>query len=85
MEVIALAGSQIKFAAIDRIGKHLDTYLNRRGYLGNDATIDWAIGLLNEGNVVADLDSELKGTAVMPTSKLSAFHLVVRYKVWIRA
>ncbi|KPA71279.1 Fe-S cluster assembly protein SufD, partial [Streptococcus suis] len=61
VEVIALAGSQIKFAAIDRLGKHLDTYLNRRGYLGNDASIDWAIGLLNEGNVVADLDSELKG------------------------
>ncbi|HEL1670123.1 TPA: Fe-S cluster assembly protein SufD [Streptococcus suis 2651] len=61
VEVIALAGSQIKFATIDRLGKHLDTYLNRRGYLRNDATIDWAIGLLNEGNVVADLDSELKG------------------------
>ncbi|NQJ70798.1 Fe-S cluster assembly protein SufD [Streptococcus suis] len=61
VEVIALAGSQIKFAAIDRLGKHLDTYLNRRGYLGNDASIDWAIGLLNEGNVIADLDSELKG------------------------
>ena len=61
VEVIALAGSQIKFAAIDRLGKQVDTYLNRRGYLGNDASIDWAIGLLNEGNVVADLDSELKG------------------------
>lgn len=61
VEVIAQAGSQIKFSAIDRLGQHLDTYLTRRATIGNDASVDWAIGLLNEGNVIADLDSELKG------------------------
>ncbi|NQG19009.1 Fe-S cluster assembly protein SufD [Streptococcus suis] len=61
VEVIAQAGSQIKFSAIDRLGQHLDTYLTRRATIGNDASVDWAIGLLNKGNVVADLDADLKG------------------------
>ncbi|HFH9922276.1 TPA: Fe-S cluster assembly protein SufD [Streptococcus suis] len=61
VEVIAQAGSQIKFSAIDRLGQHLDTYLTRRATIGKDASVDWAIGLLNKGNVVADLDADLKG------------------------
>ena len=61
VEVIAQAGSQIKFSAIDRLGQHLDTYLTRRATICNDASVDWAIGLLNKGNVVADLDADLKG------------------------
>ncbi|HFI0065152.1 TPA: Fe-S cluster assembly protein SufD [Streptococcus suis] len=61
VEVIAQAGSQIKFSAIDRLGQNLDTYLTRRATIGNDASVDWAIGLLNKGNVVVDLDADLKG------------------------
>ncbi|KXT76002.1 Fe-S cluster assembly protein SufD [Streptococcus sp. DD12] len=61
VEVIAQAGSQIKFSAIDRLGKHLTTYMSRRGRLGKDARIDWALGVMNEGNVIADFDSDLMG------------------------
>ncbi|MDG3132799.1 Fe-S cluster assembly protein SufD [Streptococcus suis] len=61
VEIVAKAGSQIKFAAIDRLGNHVDTYMARRGLLGNDASIDWALGVMNRGNVVADFDSDLKG------------------------
>lgn len=72
VEIIAQAGSQIKFAAIDRLGKHLDTYIARRGLLGNDASIDWAIGLMNQGNVVADFDSDLKGNGSHANLKVVA-------------
>lgn len=72
VEVIAQAGSQIKFAAIDRLGKHLDTYLARRGLLGRDASIDWALGLMNQGNVVADFDSDLKGNGSHANLKVVA-------------
>lgn len=61
VEVIALAGSQIKFSAIDRLGTSVTTYISRRGRLGNDATIDWALGVMNEGNVIVDFDSDLIG------------------------
>ena len=61
VEVLAQAGSQVKFAAIDRLGENVTAYISRRGKLGNDASIDWAIGVMNEGNVVADFDSDLIG------------------------
>lgn len=61
VEVIAGAGSQIKFAAIDRLGANVTAYMSRRGLVGHDASIDWALGVMNEGNVVADFDSDLKG------------------------
>lgn len=61
VEVIAGAGSQIKFAAIDRLGQHVTTYISRSGHLANNASIDWAIGVMNEGNVIADFDSDLYG------------------------
>lgn len=61
VEVIAQAGAQIKFSAIDRLGQNVTAYISRRGKLDNDAMIDWAIGVMNEGNVVADFDSDLFG------------------------
>ncbi|KXT83744.1 Fe-S cluster assembly protein SufD [Streptococcus panodentis] len=61
VEVIAQAGAQIKFSAIDRLGENVTAYISRRGKLDHDAMIDWAIGVMNEGNVVADFDSDLYG------------------------
>ena len=61
VELIARSGAQVKFAAIDRLGENVTAYISRRGKLGQDASIDWAIGVMNEGNVVADFDSDLVG------------------------
>ena len=61
VEVIAGSGAQVKFAAIDRLGENVTAYISRRGKLGKDASVDWAIGVMNEGNVVADFDSDLIG------------------------
>ena len=62
VEVIAKKGAQVKFAAIDRLGKTVTTFISRRGHIEDDASIDWALGVMNEGNVVADFDSDLKGS-----------------------
>ena len=48
VEVIARSGAQVKFAAIDRLGENVTAYISRRGKLGQDASIDWAIGVMNE-------------------------------------
>lgn len=61
VEVIASAGSQIKFSAIDRLGGNVTAYISRRGRLEDNATIDWALGVMNEGNIIADFDSDLIG------------------------
>ena len=72
VEVIARAGAQIKFSAIDRLGENVTAYISRRGKLGNDAMIDWAIGVMNEGNVVADFDSDLYGNGSHADMKVVA-------------
>ena len=61
VEVIAKNGAKVKFSAIDQLGEHLSTYMNRRGYIMRDASVDWALGVLNDGNVIADFDSDLVG------------------------
>ncbi|GAB2024652.1 Fe-S cluster assembly protein SufD [Lactovum odontotermitis] len=61
VEVIALEGAQVKFSAIDRLGANVTAFISRRGLLGRDATIDWSIGVMNDGNVICDFDSDLKG------------------------
>lgn len=61
VEVIALDGAQVKFSAIDRLGVNVTAFVSRRGLIGNDATIDWSIGVMNDGNVICDFDSDLKG------------------------
>ncbi|WEB13796.1 Fe-S cluster assembly protein SufD [Streptococcus anginosus] len=61
VEVIAQDGAQIKFSAIDRLGENVTAYISRWGKLDDDSMIDWAIGVMNEGNVIADFDSDLFG------------------------
>ena len=61
VEVIAEEGAQVKFAALDQLGKNVNGFVSRRGHLADNATIDWALAVMNDGNVVADFDSDLIG------------------------
>ncbi|WP_409022320.1 Fe-S cluster assembly protein SufD [Dellaglioa sp. P0083] len=61
VEVIAEANSHVKFAGVDQLGENTTAYINRRGYLLDNAKIDWSIGLLNDGNIIGDFDSDLIG------------------------
>ena len=61
VEICALAGSQVKYAAIDRLGKNTTAYLKRVAWVGRDAKLDWAMGMLSDGKILADYDSDLYG------------------------
>jgi Fe-S cluster assembly protein SufD len=61
VEVIAKAGAKVKYSAVDQLGENLTTYMNRRGHIMRDASVDWALGVMNDGDVVADFDSDLVG------------------------
>lgn len=62
VEIKALANSEVKYAAVDELGQNVTSYLSRRADVGQDTYVDWSIGLMNEGNTVADFDTDLKGT-----------------------
>ena len=72
VEVIAKAGAKVKYSAIDRLGVDLTTYLNRRGHVMRDAMVDWAIGVMNDGDVVADFDTDLVGDGAHSEIKVVA-------------
>lgn len=46
--------------------------MNRRGYIMRDAYVDWALGVMNDGDVVADFDSDLVGDGAHAEVKVVA-------------
>ena len=61
VEVIAKDGARINYSSVDLLGENTTAYFNRVGHVLRDATIDWALGVMNDGNVIADLDTHLIG------------------------
>lgn len=72
VEVITKPGAHVKFSAVDSLGANMATYMNRRGYLMRDSMIDWALGIMNDGNVIADFDSDLVGAGAHAEVKIVA-------------
>ena len=72
VEVIAKAGSKIKYSAVDQLGENITSYMNRRGHILRDASVDWAIGVMNDGHVIADFDSDLAGEGAHAEVKIVA-------------
>src|SRR5690625_1913807 len=60
-EVIALDNAKVSFGAVDNFAPGTTSYINRRGVAYNYATIDWALGQMNEGNTVSENSSHLVG------------------------
>lgn len=61
VEVIARDGASVNFSGVDLLGNNTTAYFNRIGHAERDASIDWALGVMNDGNVIADLDTNLVG------------------------
>lgn len=75
VEVIANPGAKVKYSAVDQLGENTTTYINRRGHILKDATIEWAMGVMNTGNVVADFDTDLIGEGAHSAVKIVAISM----------
>ncbi|WHY97282.1 Fe-S cluster assembly protein SufD [Peribacillus simplex] len=60
-EVFANANAKVEYGAVDTLSKGFTTYVNRRGVAGRDARIEWALGLMNDGNTISDNTTYLMG------------------------
>lgn len=60
-EVFANANAKVVYGAVDTIAKGSTVYVNRRGITGRDAELDWALGMMNEGNTIAENTTNLIG------------------------
>ncbi|UAC47731.1 Fe-S cluster assembly protein SufD [Bacillus aquiflavi] len=60
-EVFANANAKVQYGAVDSLATGMTTYVNRRGVAGRDARIEWALGLMNDGDTVSDNTTNLVG------------------------
>lgn len=60
-EVLAGPNSKVQYGAVDTIAKNTTVYVNRRGVTDNNARIEWALGMMNDGDTVSDNTTYLMG------------------------
>ena len=60
-EVIAGANANITYGSVDYLDKGFTGHIIRRGTTEADATINWALGLMNEGSQIIDNTTNLMG------------------------
>ena len=60
-EVIAGANSNIIYGSVDYLDNGFTGHIIRRGSADADASINWALGLMNEGNQIIDNTTNLIG------------------------
>jgi Fe-S cluster assembly protein SufD len=60
-EVFAGQNARVQFGAVDTLAKGITTYVNRRGTAARDARIEWALGLMNDGNTISENTTNLVG------------------------
>ena len=61
-EVFAHDNAKVSFGSVDHFEAGTTTYINRRGIVDNHATLDWALGQMNEGHTVSENDTHLVGS-----------------------
>lgn len=68
-EVIANGNAKVQYGAVDTLAKGITTYVSRRGVAGRDARIEWALGLMNEGNTISENTTNLLGDGAYGDTK----------------
>jgi Fe-S cluster assembly protein SufD len=68
-EVILEQGAQVKFGAVDLLSKNMTTYVNRRGVVGRDGRLEWALGLMNDGDTISENVTNLMGDGSFADTK----------------
>ncbi|MFD2329850.1 Fe-S cluster assembly protein SufD [Cohnella sp. GCM10020058] len=70
VEVFAKAGSQVRYAAVHSLETSAIDVSYRRAILEQDARIEWIVGELQDGNILSDTKSILKGNGSTSDAKI---------------
>ncbi|EPD50562.1 Fe-S cluster assembly protein SufD [Paenisporosarcina sp. FSL H8-0542] len=69
-EVFAEDNARITYGAVDVLAKGGTTYVNRRGIVNRNARIEWALGLMNDGDTISENVTHLVGDASYGDTKM---------------
>lgn len=68
-EVTTGSNARVQFGAVDTLAAGITTYVNRRGTAGRDSKIEWALGLMNDGNTISENTTNLVGDGSVGDTK----------------
>jgi Fe-S cluster assembly protein SufD len=68
-EVLAGTNSRVQYGTVDNLAKGITTYVNRRGRAERDSRIEWALGLMNDGNTISENVTNLIGDGSVGDTK----------------
>ncbi|MGE8206536.1 Fe-S cluster assembly protein SufD [Heyndrickxia sp. NPDC080065] len=68
-EIIANGNAKIEYGSVDNLAEGVTTYVNRRGAAFRDAQIEWALGMMNDGNTISNNTTNLIGDGSVSNSK----------------
>ncbi len=75
-EVFTGANARVTYGAVDNLAEGVTVYVNRRGMAnGRDSKIEWALGLMNDGDTVSENITNLWATV----------HLVIQNQLLLDA
>lgn len=72
VEIVAKAGAKVRYATVHQFGGSTTDMSYRRAITENDASIEWIIGEMNDGNTVTDTATVLKGNGSTSDAKIIA-------------
>lgn len=72
VEIVAKAGAKVRYATVHQFGVSTTDMSYRRAITENDASIEWIIGEMNDGNTVTDTATVLKGNGSTSDAKIIA-------------
>jgi len=72
VEVFAKNGAKVRYASVHQLAGEATDVTFRRAVLDNDASIEWIVGEMNDGDTASDTMSILKGNGSTSDAKIIA-------------
>lgn len=69
-EVFAEDNAQVTYGAVDVLAEGFTTYVNRRGIANRNSRIEWALGLMNDGDTISENVTHLVGDGSYGDTKM---------------
>ncbi|WLR41333.1 Fe-S cluster assembly protein SufD [Bacillus carboniphilus] len=69
-EVHAETNAKVTFGTVDNLAENVTTYVNRRGVARKDGRIEWALGLMNDGDTISENVTNLMGDGSYGDTKM---------------
>jgi Fe-S cluster assembly protein SufD len=70
IEVFVKQGAKVQYASVHNLGEQVTDLTYRRAIVENDGRMEWIVGELNNGNVLSDTTSILKGGGASSDAKV---------------